>query len=148
LDETTVLKKANVHTPLIGFYTLFKELLKLNDFSKTFIISCDMPLIKPEVIDLLIERSEKFDCVIPKWENGWVEPLFSIYPIKKGLEASKSMLENQEYKLLRLFRDDWNINYLSINEEIQKVDKNLQTFININRQKDLEKMKPYLFNKY
>lgn len=109
-----------------------------------FIISCDMPLIKYEVIALMLKKSEGFDCVIPKWDSGWVEPLFAIYPVKKGLEAAESMLKDQKYKLLGLFRDNWLINYVSIDKIIKKFDKNLHTFININKQKDLEKITAYI----
>ncbi|MEJ2252189.1 MAG: molybdenum cofactor guanylyltransferase, partial [Candidatus Lokiarchaeota archaeon] len=98
IDETPNLKEKRIYSPLIGLYSLFKDLKKLN-LSKVLVLSCDLPLIKQEIIKYLLQFAEKYDCVIPRWQNGYLEPLCAIYSIKKGLKSSKSNIMSQNYKL-------------------------------------------------
>lgn len=137
LDENILSnKKTDVRSPLIGIYSAFKELNKLN-YQNLFILSCDMPFIEKEVVKLLIKESKGFDCCIPRWENGYLEPLFAIYSIKKGLKKARFNLKKQTYKLIELIDKNWKIKYVSIEDRIKKIDKNLSTFRNINRPEDL-----------
>lgn len=137
LDENILSnKKTDVRSPLIGIYSAFKELNKLN-YQNLFILSCDMPFIEKEVVKLLIKESKGFDCCIPRWENGYLEPLFAIYSIKKGLKKARFNLKKKTYKLIELIDKNWKIKYVSIEDRIKKIDKNLSTFRNINRPEDL-----------
>ena len=65
------------HSSMLGLYSAFKELSTLG-YKRVFTISCDMPFIKKEIIELLINKSDGFDCCIPKWEDSLLEPLFAI----------------------------------------------------------------------
>ncbi len=131
-----------ISKPSLGIYSGFKELLK-SGFSKGFILSCDMPLIKPEVIELLIKESEGFDCCIPRWKSGYLEPFFAIYPIKKGMERAKEILTTKNFGLLNLIDKNWRINYVSVEEKIQPLDPKLVSFLNINGPIDLLKVLKY-----
>ncbi|HEY0088391.1 MAG TPA: molybdenum cofactor guanylyltransferase, partial [Candidatus Lokiarchaeia archaeon] len=84
LDDKLISKNIGVHSPMIGLYSAFKELLDLG-YQKALTVSCDMPLIKKSVVELLIKESIYYDCIIPKWKNGFLEPLFAVYPIKEAL---------------------------------------------------------------
>jgi len=125
------------NSPLIGLYTAFKELKKLG-FKKVFMLSCDNPLIKFEVIEFLINHCEGFDCCIPKWKNNFLEPLFAIYPIDKAYETSLRNLKQNHYKLTKIIAQDWKINYISIEQSIKKIDPNLFSFKNINNLEDVK----------
>lgn len=60
--------------PIGGIYTA----LSLGD---VFVVAGDMPLIVPEFIDFIIDvfqRAKKPACV-PRWENGYLEPLHAAY---------------------------------------------------------------------
>jgi molybdopterin-guanine dinucleotide biosynthesis protein A len=143
IDERESLLEKGIHTPMIGLYTVFKDLNKLG-FARVLILSCDMPLVKLEVIQYLLKFSNDFECIIPIWDNGYLEPLFSIYPVKKGLESAIINLKRREYKLTKLIRKDWKIKYVSVEKELKKFDENLISFININKIEDLGKLKGYL----
>ncbi len=147
IDDLELLDDSNIFTPLIGLYSIFKELSRFKEISKVFIISCDMPLIKYEILDLILKSCDDYDCCIPRWKNGYLEPLFAIYPIEKGLKAAKEMLKKKDYKLLGFFERDWNIHYISVEKEIKPLDRKLTTFININEMNDLNKIKRILSNK-
>jgi len=138
-DDMEFIDKEDLRTPLIGLYTAFKRLSTL-DYEKAFTFSCDSPLIKSEVVDLLLKQAEGYDCYIPKWENGFLEPLFAIYPVKAAFEQAKDSLLNKTYKLTNLLNENWKVNYVPIEYEIQPLDKNLITFINVNGPIDIDKL--------
>ena len=139
LDDENIVHDKNIRSPMIGMFSGFKELAKL-DYKKAFILSCDMPLIKYKIVELLIERSKDYDLCIPQWKNNYLEPLFAIYPIKKSLIRMQRNLENRTFKLLNIIDKNWKTNYISIETELKPLDENLQTFININNPIDIEKL--------
>lgn len=127
-----------ISTPILGFYSAFFELSQ-KEFRKTMILSGDMPLIDPEVIKLLIDEVEGYDCCIPRWSNGYLEPLCAIYPVEKALEKTKKLIKERNFNLTEILEEDWNINYIPVEEKIKLLDKNLLSFINVNGPIDLEK---------
>lgn len=145
IDDREILEDKEVHSPMLGLYSAFKELSELK-YEKAFVLSCDMPLIKKEVIDVIIKESEGFDCCIPEWNSGFREPLFAIYPVEGGYKRAKDRLKNKLYKLTNLLNDEWKIKILLIEEKIKNLDEKLLTFININGPIDIEKLME-LFNK-
>jgi molybdopterin-guanine dinucleotide biosynthesis protein A len=139
LDDHNLSQDKNIRSPMIGIYSAFKELDKLG-YDKAFTISCDMPLIKYEIIEFLIKKAEDYDFCIPKWDNGYLEPLFAIYPIKKTLFKIKVNLKNKTYKLLNIIDKNWKSNYISVEKELQSLDADLLNFININNHVDIENL--------
>jgi len=125
IDDIEIAHERNLHTPLRGLYTTFKELKEL-DYKKVLTLACDTPLIQQNVIELIIEQSKDYDCCIPKWDNGFLEPLFAIYPIKKSYYKAKKNLKTGNLKLTSLLSSEWKINYLSIQNSIKKLDNNLR----------------------
>lgn len=137
IDDNNITPDLKSRTPMKGLYSTSRELKKLG-YDKTFVLACDNPFIRINVIELLISQSKGYDCCIPQWSNGFVEPLFAIYSIKKLFNKVKFNLENNNLKLSNLLDNNWNINYLSIEDRIKPIDKNLRTFININTLKEAE----------
>jgi molybdopterin-guanine dinucleotide biosynthesis protein A len=124
---------------MLGLYSAFKE-LDLLGYKRLFALSCDLPLIQKEAVRLLIKKSQGFDCCIPKWNNDFLEPLFAIYPIKKAFLKAEENLKKGAYKLINLLDKKWKIQYVSIEEIIKPLDRKLLSFLNINRQTDIEKL--------
>ncbi|MFX0026452.1 MAG: molybdenum cofactor guanylyltransferase [Candidatus Hermodarchaeota archaeon] len=139
VDDREIFNHPKIFKPMLGIYSGFKELLR-QGFEKTFVLSCDMPLIKPEVIEYMVKQSEGYECVIPRWKNGFLEPYFAIYPVEKGFQKAKEILMTENYGLLNLIDKNWNINYISVEEKIQPLDKNLVSLINIKGPIDLLKL--------
>ena len=139
LDDLDLISNKELRTPMIGLYTAFKELNQL-EYEKVFILSCDAPLIKHNVIELLIKQSKSNDCCIPQWNNKFLEPLFAIYPIKKALKNARENIKNETYKLTNILDESWKINYISIENEIQPLDNKLISLININGPVDIDKL--------
>ncbi|MFX0043177.1 MAG: molybdenum cofactor guanylyltransferase [Candidatus Hodarchaeota archaeon] len=139
IDDQEILLEQHIHSPMLGLYSAFKE-LDLLGYKKLFVLACDIPLIQNEVVKLLIKESQGFDCCIPKWNNGFLEPLFAIYPIKKAFLKAEENLKKKAYKLINLLDKNWKIQYVSIEKFIKPVDRKLLSFLNINRQTDIEKL--------
>lgn len=142
IDEPPISKKQE-RSPMIGLYSAFKELNKLK-YEKALVLPCDTPLVQNHVIKFLIEQSKDYDCCIPRWDNGFIEPLFAIYPIEKSFKSAKKNLTKNQFKLTGLLEKNWRIKYISIEKTIQNLDKNLLSFININKQLDLERISKVL----
>ena len=139
IDDKECIPGKKIRSPLIGIYSAFKEIEQLG-YKKAFTLSCDLPLIKREVVKLLLKHSKDFDCCIPRWNNNYLEPLFAIYPVKKALQKIEENLKNETYKLSSILNMDWSIKYISIEEEIQPLDNKLLTFLNINNHVDIDKL--------
>lgn len=139
IDDQEILSDQGIHTPMLGLYSAFKE-LNLLGYKKVFVMSCDIPLIKNEVVKFLIKESKESDCCIPQWDNGFLEPLFAIYPIKKAGLMAEENLKKKAYKLTNLLDKSWRINFVSIEQSIKPLDRKLLSFININKQKDIKKL--------
>ena len=137
IDNNSPLLDSNLHTPMKGLYSAYKELKDIG-YEKAFTLSCDLPLINLEVIEFMINQSIGYDCCIPRWNNGFLEPLFAIYPIKEAYKKAQENLKNHTYKLTNIISDKWKINFLSVEDSIKQFDENLLTFLNINTPEDIE----------
>ncbi len=143
VDDYSILNNKGVKSPLIGLYSAFKELDQL-EYKKTFVLPCDTPLIQRNVVEFIIEQSNGHDCCIPQWNNKLYEPLIAIYPIKEAFERSKMILKKNLFKLTFLIEESWRINYISIENSLQKLDHQLLSFLNVNDQTELEIIRKYL----
>jgi len=137
IDDYDFIQDQESRLPLVGLYSAFKELKNL-EYEKMFVLPCDTPLIKHELIDLLITQCKKFDCCIPKWKESYLEPLFAIYHVNKAYETSLRNLRQKHYKLTKIIDQDWKTNYISIEQDIKKLDPNLLSFKNINKLEDIK----------
>ena len=138
IDDREHFPYPEIFTPIVGFCSAFQTLAQQH-FKKAFILSGDMPLIDPEVIKLLIKEMKGYDCCIPRWENGYLEPLCAIYPVEKGIKRTRKLIKKKNFNLTQIPGEDWNINYISVEKKIRPLDEHLLSFININGPVDLEK---------
>ena len=111
--------------------------LSICDDEYCFISACDMPFINPDVVRLLFEKSKNYDAAIPRWDDGFLEPLHAVYRCEPMIHETKKAIEKGEKIILApVFR--MNVNYVPVNE-IRKLDPDLRTFININTNEDIQK---------
>ncbi|MGV9198077.1 MAG: molybdenum cofactor guanylyltransferase [Promethearchaeia archaeon] len=137
-DKRDCFPYPEISTPILGFYSAFWK-LQQEGFQKSLVVSGDMPLIDPEVIQLLITEVQGYDCCIPRWSNGYMEPFCAIYPVEKGLNRTRELIKKKNFNLNNILEKDWNINYISVEEKIKPLDENLLSLINVNGPIDLEK---------
>ncbi len=118
---------------------IFSALLSTGD--DIFVIGCDMPFVKKELIRLIYDEyignqdSRKYDAVIPVFD-GKPQPLLGIYTkniistiedmIKKGLKGMRGLLTE--------------LNVLYIKEAmVKEIDPEGRSFVNINTIEDYKK---------
>jgi len=118
--------------PLGGIYTG----LLASDSSHTLAVACDMPFLNIELLRYIIELSPGFDAVIPRLEEGKIEPLHAIYS-KNCLDNMKTQLEHNQLEISR-FLNTVRVRYIE-QAECRSLDPQLLTFFNINSQSDLDR---------
>ena len=76
--------------------------------------------------------------MIPRWPNGYIEPLHAVYQTKLALEAAENALTEGKLKVRALIEKLQGVRYIST-IAIQQLDPELLTFFNINTPADLNK---------
>ena len=69
-------------------------------YDRVFVCGSDMPSLDPRLPGILADLGSDFDAVVPRWENGWIEPLASLYN-RRVLPTVTSRLEGGDYRLSR-----------------------------------------------
>ena len=104
------------------------------------VLPCDSPFIKTEVLACLFCRAQEADAAIPRWPDGRVEPLHSVYRVSSSVSAAKSSLQEEELLVIDMVKRLGKVIYLDV-DELRKFDRELITFFNINNREDLLKAK-------
>jgi molybdopterin-guanine dinucleotide biosynthesis protein A len=131
-DVSIVVDEGDRGGPLIGAIAGLKS--AEGDYS--LLIGCDTPLLSGKVVSLLFERVEGYEAVIPRWPNGYTEPLQAVYRTKEAYASGLKAVENHSYRMLDMLTGLKRIPYLPT-LEISKLDPYLDTFFNVNTQSDL-----------
>ena len=118
--------------PMVGIYSCLLQ-------SKTpynIVLSCDMPFLKEEMIELLIGRIERNKIIVPVHGNNLMEPLCAIYPT----HTARPMLESIQQKQLTLHEFILTQPHyiFVINNKMNFWSEDM--FFNINTPEDLEKI--------
>jgi len=94
-----------------------------------FVVPCDAPFLKPDLIRLLVaEIAPTVDAVVP-FINGYYEPLCAIYS-KRCVNAIEDQLNRNNFKITHFFDS---IHLKKIPEEtIKPIDPQMHSFLNIN----------------
>jgi molybdenum cofactor guanylyltransferase len=111
--------------PLTGIYTA----LSASETRLNIVLACDMPLIRAEFFRLLLKKAPQADAVVMRFEDGFVEPLCSIYA-STCLPAVRENLDCHKLRVSSLF-SQLKVEYVS-EAEIRRVGLDNQIFANIN----------------
>ncbi len=118
--------------PIAGIYTG----LKTSNAPYCFVTACDMPYINASVVDLLFSKARGCDVAIPYPPP---EPLHAVYKRDVAIKAAKKAIHEDKGAIMYVV-DQLKANFVS-KEEIQKLDPHLCTFLNINREQDIERLR-------
>jgi molybdopterin-guanine dinucleotide biosynthesis protein A len=122
--------------PLVGIYS---GLLNLK-YDYGFVVACDMPFIKPELIKTMIRLVPGCDVVMPRRAEGF-EPLHSIYS-RSCIGPIETLLGLNRYKIDNLLVRV-KVRYLE-EKEISQDDPEGMSFFNINTVADLVRARKVL----
>jgi len=121
-------------SPLVGALTGFMN--ACGEYS--ILLPCDMPFVSKEVVKLLFEIAPHRNAVIPRWPNGYIEPLQAVYRTSSALTAANEAREKSETRLRSMISLLKRVRYLST-IVIKEIDPHLTTFFNINTPLDLKR---------
>ena len=119
--------------PLAGALTGLKN--SQGDYS--LIVPFDTPFLSKKILKLLFKLCEEKSAVIPRWPNGHIEPLHSVYHTKEAFNAAFDAINNNEKKVRAIIQRLQKVSYIST-EILRLYDPELLTFFNINTPSDLE----------
>jgi molybdopterin-guanine dinucleotide biosynthesis protein A len=133
-DVQFVVDVCESRSPLIGALTGFGSA----HGNHSLLLPFDTPFVSREVVSLLFELCRNKAAVIPRWPNGYIEPLHAVYQTKRALEAAESAVAEGKLNVRAMIEKLRGVRYVST-LVIQQLDPDLHTFFNINTPADLKK---------
>ena len=131
-------------TPLIGIVAG----LQAAKSEYALICACDVPFVKEEVVELLFQRASGVDAAIPKWSKGHIEPLEAVYRVASTLKAAQETLALTGMPLRVMIGKLAQVVYVSVEDEIGRVNPDLRTFFNVNTREDMERAEELCAREY
>jgi molybdopterin-guanine dinucleotide biosynthesis protein A len=129
-----VVDKTESQSPLVGAMTGFES--TQGNFS--LLLPCDTPLISAKIVSFLFDICTNVNAVIPRWPNGYIEPLQAVYHTKSALIAAKKALEQRKTNMRSMITNMTRVRYIST-MVLERMEPGLLTFFNINTPQDLKK---------
>ena len=120
--------------PLTGVWSALQRV----SGEEVSIVGCDMPLISEKAMRLLFELCKEHDAAIPRWPNGYIEPLHAVYNTSSCIKATRKALDAGRKDMRAMVLSLTNVRFVST-ERMQRLGIPLTTFLNINRAMDLKK---------
>lgn len=94
-----------------------------------FVVPCDTPFLKPELIRMLLAEIEPGVDVVVPMVNDYYEPLCAIYS-KRCLAPIEAQLDRGDYKISRIF-DQVRLKTIPL-EKVKAADARMDSFFNVN----------------
>jgi molybdopterin-guanine dinucleotide biosynthesis protein A len=129
-----VFENYRFRNPLIGLYV---GLLHSHS-NYSLVLPCDAPYLNADVLKYLINNCEGYDLTIPRWDNGYLEPLCAVYRGKSLLNLVDDVEKVKDARIQSIIGRLPKIRYIPV-RELRKFDEKLLTFYNINTLEDYEK---------
>ena len=118
--------------PLVGIYSG----LRASPSQYNLVVGCDMPFLEVKLLKYMAENINSNDIVIPRYGDGYIEPLCAIYS-KRCLETIERNLAEHIFSVRAIF-PQLKIKFVE-KEEIKKFDPKFYSFFNLNFKHDFRK---------
>ena len=129
----------NTHSPLAGALTGFEA--AHGDYS--LLLPCDTPFVSRDILSLLLELCPGRNACVPRWPNGYVEPLQAVYRTESAKNSSDVALRAGKLDVQAMLDSLQSVRYIST-LVLQQLDPELRTFFNVNTPLDLKKAEQML----
>jgi len=118
--------------PLAGILTGFQHIVS----NKAMVLPCDSPFVSEFFVKKMFELSgySDFDAFVPKWSDGRLEPLHSIY--KKNSQSVIRKLLEEDILDVKSFITKLDVKFI----DVESLDPTGRSFFNINQMKDIPKV--------
>ncbi len=122
----------DIRAAIIGLASLLNE-IPAGAYMQ--VIPCDTPFFNAKVMDAihgkLGEVAGQVDALVPRWRNGYIEPLHTIYK-KEMVEKIKENLAKKVFKLSSLFDGGIRVAFFDIETSLGLIDPDMRAFKNFN----------------
>ena len=129
----------NIQSPLIGALTG----LEVARGKYSVLLSCDIPFASRDILSLLLELCPKRSATIPRWPNGFVEPLQAVYCTGPALDAARNAFSRGKLDMRAMIGGLKGVRYVST-LVLRQLDPELRSFLNVNSVSDLRKAESIL----
>ena len=120
------------------FSEVLKTALETVQTPVILLLSGDRPLLKPSVLFHLSHEINEFPAVVPKWNDGKIEPFLASYKANTLRKTVRKRMNAKEfYDHVSILND---VLFLSVENEISTLDPELNSFIQIKGRQDREKI--------
>lgn len=100
------------------------------------VVSSSAPFVKPNVLFELFEGIHGFDAAVPRWKNGKIEPLLSVYSRKAFLRAGSHL---KKHTMGSLVDNLYDVAFIDIEKQLKELDPELYSFFRVESAADLKK---------
>jgi molybdopterin-guanine dinucleotide biosynthesis protein A len=107
------------------------------------LLPCDTPFVSKQIASLLLDLCVGKGATIPRWPNGYIEPLQSAYHVKSAIKAAQKALDEGKLNLSSMINNISGVRYISTGV-LQQFDPKLLTFFNVNTPADLKRAESML----
>lgn len=105
---------------------------------RVLVVACDMPFVRPDVLRLLVDRSEGWDAVVPRVGEEY-ETLHALYT-KACLPTIERALAAGKMRVISFFGD---VRLRIVDEgELRVLDPDLRSVTNVNTPEELAAISP------
>ena len=138
-DVNVLIDKDNSQSPLVGAITGFEKAKG----KYSLLLPCDAPLVSTQTVQFLLDMCINRRAVIPRWSNGYIEPLQAVYHTKSALTAAKVALKQGHMNMRSMIKNLRGVRYIST-IVLEQLEHELLTFFNVNTPQDLKKAEFFL----
>jgi molybdopterin-guanine dinucleotide biosynthesis protein A len=67
-----------------------------------FVCACDIPTISPALVSKMLRKAREYDVVVPRTEEGFLEPLYAVYS-RSALSPIRALMEAGERRIRMVY---------------------------------------------
>jgi len=115
--------------PLGGIFSGLQHVVS----NQAMVLPCDSPFVSEFFIKRMLElsKSTAYEAFVPKWSDGRLEPLHSIY--KKDTQDIIQKLLEEDILDVKSYINKLNVKFI----DVESLDPTGRSFFNINQNKDI-----------
>jgi molybdenum cofactor guanylyltransferase len=105
------------------------------------VVPTDMPFLKTEVAEYLLEACKDYNVAVPVWPDGTIETLLMALERESCTEIAQTLCALNRANADGIIRGASKLHLVSPLQQIHDLDNELRSFVNINSQEDLANLK-------
>ncbi|HDI07894.1 MAG TPA: molybdenum cofactor guanylyltransferase [Candidatus Bathyarchaeota archaeon] len=133
-ENRVVVDSTGKQSPLVGAFSGFQHV----SGEYALLLPCDVPFVSRDVVSLLLEICGGRAAVIPRWTNGYIEPLQAVYAVEPAIQAAEEALGEGKLDMRSMIEKLRGVRYVST-LVLRQLDPQLLTFFNVNTPLDLKR---------